>query len=95
MATNVYRYTFSDTASMDDVEASLVLALMASESLHGESQARLDIAHCLDVERRVCVIDGSTVVGQHLNRLFVGFLSREFGPDSFTVSRTHERAAKA
>lgn len=95
MATNVYRYTFSGGTSMDDVEASLVLALMAVESLHGTSHSRLDAAHFFDADGRACVIDGSTVVGQHLNRLFVGFLSREFGPDSFTVSRVHGDAAKA
>ena len=33
------------------------------------------------------VIDASNAIGLDLNRLFVGFLKREFGADAFTVER--------
>ena len=87
-----YRYTFVPTVEFEEIEASLVLALLAVESLHGESQTRLDAAHATDATNRVLVIDASTTVGQDLNRLFVGFLKREFGPDAFRVE--HLRGAE-
>ena len=37
---------------------------------------------------RKCVIDSSTAVGRDLNKLFVGFLQREFGEDAFHVERS-------
>ena len=85
MNSEVYRYKFAPTAPLDDVEASLVLAIMSTESLHGETQVRLDAAHFFDREQQACVIDASTPVGRDLNRLFAGFLTREFGADAFTV----------
>jgi len=72
---------------LEDVEAALVLALMAAESLHGAAQLRLDAAHYLDAERRACVVDASTELGRHLNQLFIGFLRRELEQQSFRVER--------
>ena len=91
MQPSVYRYQFANDVNLDDVEASLVWAIYSVENLHGESAARLDAAHAWDGEQRRCVIDASTQIGTDLNRLFVGFLRRELGPDAFTV----ERIAKA
>lgn len=87
MSAEVYRYTFASSVPFEEVESSLVLAIMATESLHGQSQVRLDAGHAIDTEKRSCVIDASTPVGRDLNRLFIGFISREFGPDSFDVER--------
>lgn len=81
----VYRYVFDPDVSMDEIEASLLLAILAAESLHGESQVRLDAQHAVDAERRTMVIDASCDVGSDINRLFVGFVRREFGEDSFRV----------
>ena len=89
MSQEIYRYRFSPQVLVEDIEVSLVLALFATESLHGESQVRLDASHHLDGDQRACVIDASTPVGRDLNRLFVGFLGREFGPDSFQVERVN------
>lgn len=87
MTREIYRYRFCNHVGITDVEASLLLALMAAESLHGESQVRLEASHAMDVESRTCIIDASTDVGRDLNRLFVGFLRREFGEDAFRVDR--------
>ena len=88
----VYRYSFRPTVPLEEVEASLLLAIWGTESLHGEAQVRLDASHFLDTGRRVCVIDSSSDVGRDINRLFVGFLSREFGPESFEVERVTPEA---
>lgn len=87
MTKNLYRYVFSEEASIEEIEVSLLLAVMATESLHGEPQTRLDAAHYLDTAKHALVIDASTQVGRDLNRLFTGFISREFGPDMFSVER--------
>jgi hypothetical protein len=95
MPTEVYRYSFAENVQMEDVEASLVLAILATESLHGEAQVRLDAAHFLDRDGRACVIDAATEVGHDINRLFIGFLRREFSGNSFTVERSHAPAVAA
>lgn len=87
MARDVYKYVFDPSIDIADVEASLLPALLAAESLHGETQVRLDAAHILDPAKRACVIDAGTSVGRDINRLFVGFISREFGEDAFRVER--------
>jgi hypothetical protein len=90
MSRELYRYTFKPDVPLEDIEASLLLAVLSAESLHGEAEVRLDAAHVFDPERNVCVIDASTPVGQDLNRLFVGFVTREFGADVFEVERVNE-----
>ena len=83
----LYRYQFDGRAEMNEVESLLARAILAAEDLYGESQVRLDASHCLDAAIRSCVIDGSTAVGRDINRMFTGFLSREFGEDQFRVER--------
>jgi hypothetical protein len=87
MTKELYRYKFQPEVPLEEVEASLLLSIIATESLHGESQVRLDASHYLDREQRACVIDAGTPVGRDVNRLFVGFLRREFGEDAFEVER--------
>ena len=87
MSREVYKYVFDLSIDITDVEASLLLALLAAESLHGEAQVRLDAAHFLDPAKRACVIDAGTPVGRDVNRLFIGFVRREFGEDAFRVER--------
>lgn len=90
MTKELYRYAFTTEVPIEEVEASLLLAVLATESLHGEAQTRLDAAHYLDLTKRACVIDADTPVGRDLNRLFTGFLNREFGAEAFDVERVDE-----
>ncbi|GIW90021.1 MAG: hypothetical protein KatS3mg109_0453 [Pirellulaceae bacterium] len=87
MSKELYRYTFGPHVPLEEIEATLLLALWGAESLHGEIQVRLDAAHFLDPDRRACVIDAGTTVGRDVNRLFIGFVQREFGNDAFRVER--------
>lgn len=87
MSKELYRYSFPGNVPVEEIEATLLLALWGAESLYGESQVRLDAAHFLDPDRRACVIDADTPVGRDVNRLFVGFARREFGNDAFRVER--------
>ncbi len=85
--TEVYRYTFDKDVSFQDVEESLLLAVLAAECLHGESRVRLDAGYYLDKESRACVVGASTPVGQDISKIFTGFCIREFGQDAFRVER--------
>jgi hypothetical protein len=87
MSADVYRYSFPPHVPVEDIEATLLLALWGAESLHGEAQVRLDAAHFLDPDRRAAVIDAGTQVGRDINRLFVGLIRREFGEGDFQVTR--------
>lgn len=89
MATDLYRYEFNEAIPANEIETTLVLTLVAVESLHGESQTRLDAGHAFDAKQRSAVIDASTEVGRDFNRVFVGLISREFGAGSFRVKRVH------
>jgi hypothetical protein len=82
-----YRYEFGPTIPMDEVEASLVLAIFSAESLYGESRVRLETSHAFSSATRSCIIKPTGEVGRDLNRLFLGFISREFGQDAFDVER--------
>lgn len=87
MTHHIHRYQFPNDIPIEEIEASLLLAIFAAENLHGESLVRLDAAHAMDRDRRVCVIDANTQVGRDINQLFIGFVRREFGEDSFRVER--------
>src|SRR6185295_4290311 len=87
MSTQMICYTFSSAVSLDEVESSLLLALLGTESLHGEASTRLDAAHRVDRKTRCVAIDASTESGRDFNRLFLGFVTRAFGADSFSVER--------
>jgi hypothetical protein len=87
MTKDLYRYTFTEVVPIEDIESALLLAILAAESLHGESQVRLDAAHFFEPAKRACVIEAGTPVGRDFNRLFTGFVGREFGPDAFRVER--------
>jgi hypothetical protein len=91
----IYRFTFTRDVPMDDVEQALVLALMVVEVLHGDAKTRLGVGHAFDRKRRLCVVDATTTEGKDLCKLMVGFLTREFGPDAFTVRPTRVRRPAA
>lgn len=88
----VFRYVFSDTVPLGEIEAILVRSLVTAEYLHGPATVRLDAGHYLDHSVRTCVIDAATTVGTDINKLFVGSLETAFGPDAFRVERLSSRA---
>jgi hypothetical protein len=85
MKNEVYRYHFESSIDIAEVEATLVLAMIAAEGLHGAAKVRLEASHRFDAQQRTCVIESTAPVGMDINRIFVGFLRREFGEESFKV----------
>lgn len=87
----IYRYTFDPDVPMRDVEETLMLAVLAGESLHGRAHVRLDAAFCLDAKKRCCIVDARSEVGRNIARIFTGFLTGEFGDAAYRVERVHEQ----
>ena len=79
-------YQFQATVPMEEVEASLVLAKMGTESLHGTCGLLLDVKSELIEKKKQVRIRGTATIGSTLNRLFLGFLRREFDPSEYTVT---------
>ena len=83
----MYRFGFKRYVDIDDILDTLTLSIIGTENLHGRSRVRLDGWWRLDRQRRLCLIDASTTVGEDLAKLFTGYLSREFGERAFSVQR--------
>ena len=84
---DIYRYEFSLNVPIAEVEQSLTLSVLTTESLHGRTRVRLDASFCIDKEKRACVVDAGTEVGRHIASIFTGYLTREFGENAFKVKR--------
>jgi hypothetical protein len=85
MSKLIYKYVFDQDVPIREIENSLLLAVLAVESLHGKSRVRLDTTYCLEPTKHTCVIDASAAVGKDICRIFTGFITREFGEESFSV----------
>jgi hypothetical protein len=91
MNATTVQFSFDASVPMAEVEATLRLALMAVESIHGEDRVRLEASFGIDRESRVCVIGSSTDAGRLLALVFGGFVRREFGEAAVRVA--HLRVA--
>ncbi len=83
----IYRYKLDPSVPAEELEVTILLALIATEALHGAVGARLDVTHTYDPDRRVVMIDAATLAGRDMCKLLAGFLDTEFGANSFTVER--------
>jgi len=95
MKTNVIRFTFAPYADLVEVEATLQLAILASEGLCGEARVRLEVSYFVDSPRSVILIDGGTPAGGAVIRIFTALVMREFGADVFHVERVEQNAASS
>ncbi len=94
MNREVRRYSFQASVPADEIEQTLLLAVLAAEGLHGPSRVRLDATHFVDPAKHACVIDSGSDVGRDICRAFTGFAIRAFGDAAFSVSRA-DRVPKA
>jgi len=85
MKAGIYRYTFNESVSMPEAEATLQLAILAAESLFGEATVRLSAGYTIDEDKRVCVLDATNEVGRSICQIYTGYVTHEFGADAFRV----------
>lgn len=86
----VYSFSFAPEITDDEIASRLFLAAVNTENVFGGAAMRLDASFRFDKEARTCVIDGRTEIGRHMAKLFVSYLSKEFGDETFTVERIGE-----
>lgn len=91
MNQSTVRFAFDSSVPMTEVEATLRLALLAVESLHGEDRVRLEARVNVDRAARACVIESASDVGRALALVFGGYIRREFGEAA--VNLTHVPAS--
>jgi hypothetical protein len=95
MNTAVFRFTFAPGVDLTEAEATLQLSILAAEGLFGEARVRMEVSYHADAPRSVIVVDGSTPSGDAVVRIFTSFLTREFGPEGFSVRRIPAPRAEA
>ena len=83
-----YRIRFNKGISDEHIEQRLLLAALNTENVFGEAVMRLDASFRFDRKSKVCLIDRGTEVGRHIARLFIAYISKEFGDDCYSVERT-------
>lgn len=79
------RFHFTEHVDMAGVEDTLLLAVLAAESIHGRTGIRLDAF--FQLKGRVCAIEDDKDVGRTIAQVFTGLLTWGFGEDAFIVAR--------
>lgn len=87
MNRTIYHYQIKEGVPLDAVKDSLLLSVMAAESLYGRSRINLEARFRLEKASRVCMIEAGTKIGETIARVFTGLLIREFGEQAFKVER--------
>jgi len=77
------KITFVVPAELDliEVEATLQLALVCLEALHGDNAVQLQCAYWIDEAKRTIAIRASTQLGMDSATLFRGLCRREWGKE--------------
>jgi hypothetical protein len=86
MSKTVYRYQFEPEVPLEKAEATLIMAIIAAEALHGQAEVRLSMRYLFGDEKHACVIDGDNDVTRQLVLVFTQYLIHEFGEDAFQVT---------
>lgn len=87
----IYRFEFKDGIPANEIEETLCWSVLNAESIYGKSRVRLDGSFHFDKEKRVCVIDKTTEVGQSIAQIFTDCISRAFGEEAFKVVRLRKK----
>jgi len=86
MKKQTYRFRIAQSIPARDIEETLMLSLMAVESLYGHTRVRMDSRFKLNKKRRICVIDADTRIGADLAKIFTGYATREFGDKAVEIA---------
>jgi hypothetical protein len=89
MEKSVVTFSFEAAVPMEDVRATLRLALLAAECLHGEDRVRLEAHVSIDPAQHTCSIETGFEVGRTLAILFGGYIRREFGDSAVTFQSSN------
>lgn len=90
MNRTVYKIQFAKKLPVGMVDYHLMTAALAAQSLYGRNAVRLDGAARLNTKNRTVTIDAETQVGVDLAKMFMGFMTNDYGEKSFVVTKTEE-----
>lgn len=90
MKKQLYRVSFARSIQPRDIEETLVLSLIAVESLYGSTRVRMESRYHLDRDSRSCEIDTSNEVGLGLARIFIGYATLEYGEAAMFIEEETE-----
>ena len=79
------RYRFKNSDHLREASGTLLLAIVATQGLHGEDSVRRDAAFAIDASINVLLVYAATQVGRDINAIFSRFATLEFGPEAFDV----------
>lgn len=82
-----YKFRFKTSVPFEEIDSTLMLATLAAECIHGRTRIHLDARFKATRKDNICWIDADNEVGQHIARIFAGFMVRLFGEQSFKVER--------
>jgi len=94
MPQDTYTYTFAEGVDLEQVLDTLMLAIVSAEGVYGAARVRMDARCRVERTASFVAIDAATDVGQHINRVFTNFLTREFGAEAFEVRRLERHCAE-
>jgi hypothetical protein len=79
------QFRFAAGVSVANAEMTLHLAMFAVEGLIGRVAVHLDARYLVDLDGNAIAIDGRTLAGQLLIRIYAGLLLREIGEAAFEI----------
>lgn len=79
------QFRFAPSVSIPNIEMTLHLAMFAVEGLIGRVAVHLDARYRVEMDGNAITIDGGTLAGQLLIRIFAGLLHREIGDSAFEI----------
>ena len=87
MTDRIFKFKLADHVNFTEAEATLGLARIAAESLHGRD--RLIFEHKVTVDRAAneIFIATSGIAGYEMAVIFSGFMWREFGRENVRVTQ--------
>lgn len=87
----IYQFVFKKSIPANGINDALNLSILNVRNIFGKPKVQLDAWTEFDPLKKICLIDKSTEVGQHIAQHFVSFITRSFGEDSFTITRLRKR----
>ena len=88
MSSPTITFSFAPDVPLPEAEATLRLAVLAVESLHGADRTQLELRVRVERGERRFVVDTSTEVGRSLSVIFSGYARRKFGDEGVRVTNS-------
>ena len=87
----ISQFKFAKHVPMVEVGETLNLSILTTQNIHPKSKIQLDGWTRLDQEKRICLIDRSTEIGEQIAQQFISFITRAFGEKAFSHTRLRKR----